>query len=99
MRGVYYCPLYSKLIDEFESPSPNKVAEILTRKFSWTIEPCGDTAFNQLGLSTQVSAKWSYISDGSHHEFQIRTIVIEFKHRSNREISGISRQTAPLFRH
>lgn len=97
-RGLLYYPLYSKLIDKFEVPSPNNVAELLTRKFSWTIAPCGDTALNQLGLSTQVPAKWSYISDGAHHEFQIRIIIIEFKHRSNREISGISRQTAPLFR-
>lgn len=96
MRGIYYYPRYSKLIDEFEAPSPTKVAETLARKFRWTIAPCGDTALNQLGLSTQVPAKWSYISDGSYHEFQVGTIIMEFKHRSNREISGISRQTATI---
>ena len=94
MRGVFYYPRYSYLLDEFESPSPGKVAETLARKFGWTIAPCGDTALNQLGLSTQVPAKWSYISDGPYHKFKIETAVIEFKHRSNREISGISRQTA-----
>lgn len=51
---------------------------------------------NQLGLSTQVPAKWSYISSGPYHEFQIGTIIMKFKHRSNREISGISRQTAAI---
>lgn len=56
MRGVFYCPRYSKLIDEFEAPSPDKVAKILARKFSWSIATCGDTALNQLGLSTQVPA-------------------------------------------
>ena len=96
MRGVYYYPRYSELIDEFEAPSPGKIAESLARKFSWTIAPCGDTALNQLGLSTQVPAKWSYISNGPYHEFRIGDIIIEFKHRSNREISGISRQTADL---
>ena len=96
MRGVFYCPRYSELIDEFEAPSPNKVAETLARKFSWTIAPCGDTALNQLGLSTQVPAKWSYISDGPYHEFQIGNITIEFRHRNNREVSGISKQTATI---
>lgn len=96
MRGVYYYPRYSELIGEYEAPSPNRVAETMARKFGWTIAPCGDTALNQLGLSTQVPAKWSYISDGPYHEFRIGTITVEFKHRSNREVSGISRQTAAV---
>ncbi len=96
MRGVYYYPRYSELIGEYEAPSPNRVAETLARKFGWTIAPCGDTALNQLGLSTQVPAKWSYISDGPYHEFRIGTVTIEFKHRSNREVSGLSRKTAAV---
>lgn len=94
MRGVYYYPRYSELIGEYEAPSPSKVAEALARKFNWTIAPCGDTALNQLGLSTQVPAKWSYISDGPYHEFEIGNLTIEFKHRNNREISGMSPITA-----
>lgn len=94
MRGVYYYPRYSELIQEYEMPSPTKVAEALSRKFNWTIAPCGETALNQLGLSTQVPAKWSYISDGPYHEFQIGNLYIEFKHRNNREISGMSTMTA-----
>lgn len=50
MRGVYYYPRYSELIDEYEAPSPGKVADALARKFGWTIAPCADTAINQLGL-------------------------------------------------
>lgn len=96
LNGVYYYPRYSELIDEYEAPSPNKVAEALARKFGWTIAPCGETALNQLGLSTQVPAKWSYVSDGPYHEFQIGSIVLEFKHRSNREISGLSLRTATV---
>lgn len=94
MRGVYYYPRYSELIGEYEAPSPRKVAEALARKFNWTIAPCGDTALNQLGLSTQVPARWSYISDGPYHEFEIGNLTIEFKHRNNREISGMSPITA-----
>ena len=96
MRGVYYYPRYSELIDEYEAPSPGKVADTLARRFGWTIAPCADTALNQLGLSTQVPVKWSYISDGPYHEFQIGAFTIEFRHRNNREISGISRHTATV---
>lgn len=96
MRGVYYYPRYSELIQEYETPSPNKVAEAIARKFNWTIAPCGDTALNMLGLSTQVPAKWSYISDGPYHQFQIGNVALEFKHRNNREISGMSPITAMI---
>lgn len=47
-----------------------------------------------LGLSTQVPAKWSYISDGPYHQFQVGNLLIEFKHRNIREISGMSSLTA-----
>lgn len=94
LRGVYYYPRYSELIGEYEAPSPTKVAEALARKFNWTISPCGDTALNQLGLSTQVPSRWSFISDGPYHEFQIGNLTIEFKRRNNREISGMSPMTA-----
>lgn len=75
MRGIFYYPRYSKLIDEFEAPSPDKVAETLARKFNWTIAPCGVTALKRLGLSTQVSAKWIYISDDPYREFNGRKTI------------------------
>ena len=94
LPGIYYQPAYSTLLDEYEAPSPHHVAEALARKFNWTIAPFGPTALNRLGLSTQVPAKWSYISDGPYNSFTIGKIEIEFKHRSNKEISGMSPMTA-----
>ncbi len=96
MNGIYYYPRYSELIGEYEAPSIGKIAETLARKFNWTIAPCAETALNQLGLSTQVPAKWCYISDGPYREFQIGTFTIEFRHRNNREISGISKKTTTI---
>jgi len=94
LRGVYYCPHFSELLQEYEAPSPHKVAMAMARKFNWNIAPSGITALNMLGLSTQVSAKWSYISDGAYSSFEFGNITIEFKHRNNREISGMSYKTA-----
>lgn len=95
-RGVYYNPQFCALIEEYEAPAPHQVALALARKFNWTIAPSGDTALNHLGLSTQVPAKWSYISDGPYHRFQIGNVQLEFKHRNNREISGMSYKTATI---
>ncbi len=93
-RGVYYRPRYSELLDEYEMASPHQVALALARNYGWTIAPSGNTALNQLGLSTQVSAKWSYISDGPYNTFEFGNIQIEFKHRSNKDISGLSPKSA-----
>ena len=94
VRGVYYNPRYSKKLKEHEVPSPHQVALAIARKFNWNIAPSGITALNLLGLSTQVSAKWSYISDGASNSFKFGNITIEIKHRNNREITGMSYKTA-----
>ena len=89
-----YRPVFSQLLGEYEAPSPHHVAQALARKFNWSIAPSGATALNLLGLSTQVPAKWSYISDGPYHKFNVGKLELEFKHRSNREISGLSYKSA-----
>ena len=63
MRGVFYKPKYSKLLDEYIAPAPDAVANAVARKYGWSIVPCGDTALNLLGLSTQVPVVWSYVSE------------------------------------
>ncbi len=94
IRGFYYRPAYSKLLKEYEAPSPHEVALALARRHHWSITPSGNTALNLLGLSTQVSAKWIYISNGPYREFAFGNIVLEFKHRANKEVSGLSPKTA-----
>lgn len=96
IRGVYYYPAFSQLLNEYEAPSPHHVAMALARKYGWTIAPSGNTALNQLGLSAQVSSKWSYISDGPYNQFEFGTVELEFKHRSNKDISGLSYKTATV---
>ena len=94
MRGVYYQPAYSELLQEYESPSPYHVAMALARNFGWAIAPSGAAALNMLGLSTQVPAHWSYVSDGPYRCFSFGNITIEFKHCSSKEISGMSHKTS-----
>lgn len=92
--GVYYKPEYNELLGETVAPSPNKVAHALARNFGWTIVPCGDTALNLFGLSTQVLAQWVYVSDGAYKEYSFDNTVIKFKRTTNKEISNLSYKTA-----
>lgn len=94
LRGVYEFPEYNDFLQEFIATSPDKIAHALARNYGWTIVPCGDTALNLLGLSTQVPAVWSYVSDGTYKDYEFDKISIKFKRTTNKEISKIAYKTA-----
>lgn len=94
LRGIFEKPKYSKLLDEYVAVDPDAVAKALARSYHWTIAPCGNTALNLLGLSTQVTAVWSYISDGPYKTYEWNSTKLEFKHRTNKEITGLSYTTS-----
>lgn len=93
LNGIFEKPKFSKLLDEYVEADPDAVAKALARCYHWTIAPCGDTALNMLGLSTQVTSVWSYISDGPYKSYEWNKTKIEFKHRTNKEITGLSPMT------
>lgn len=94
LNGVYEKPKYSHFLDEYVAADPDAVAKALARSYHWTIAPCGNTALNLLGLSTQVTAVWSYISDGPYKTYEWNSTKLEFKHRTNKEITGLSYMTS-----
>lgn len=94
LRGVYDKPEYNDFLEEYIAPSPDKVANAIARNFGWTIVPCGDTALNLLGLSTQVPAAWVYVSDGTYKEYTYDNTTIQFKRTTNKEVSKLSYKTA-----
>lgn len=96
LKGVYEKPKRSELLGENVAADPAKVAQALARNYHWTIAPCGNTALNLLGLSTQVATVWSYISDGPYKSYEWDSTKLEFKHRTNKEITGLSCMTVLL---
>ena len=94
LRGVYYKPEYNKFLGEYVAPNPDSVANAIARNYGWTIVSCGDTALNMLGLSTQVPAVWSYVSDGPYKEYSYDNTIIRFNHTTNKDISKKSYKTA-----
>lgn len=94
LKGLYYQPAYSHLIEEHEAPSMHQVALALARKYNWTIAPSGNTALNMLGLSTQVTAQWTYISSGRHVKHTLGKSTLKFRQVKNSEISNMAIETA-----
>lgn len=97
LRGLYQTSNYNTFLKKEIGPSPKKVAEKLAEKFGWTIAPAKDTALNELGLSTQVPAKYTFISDGPTKKYSLDNgIDIQFKHKTNKEISKLTTKEASV---
>ena len=85
-RGVYDYPRYSELLDCQLSPDLDQLAHAIARKFNWRIQPSGAAALNLLGLSTQVPARWVYLSDGPGREYKIGNQTLVFKKSALKDV-------------
>ncbi|HUX39777.1 MAG TPA: DUF6088 family protein [Rectinemataceae bacterium] len=94
MRGVYDYPEKNTFLEGYASPDPDRVARTIARGNSWNIIPDGTTALNLLGLSTQVPAEWSYLTDGQNRRYEMDTVRIVFRKRANKEATELSRDAA-----
>ena len=95
MRGIYVKPRFSELLNRDVPPRSDDIAKAIARNYGWTIVPCGGTALNMLGLSTQVPAVWFYVSDGPYKTYEVDGMTLKFKHTDNKnELINISYKTA-----
>lgn len=92
-RGMYDYPKYSDLLGVELSPDHHQVAKAFARKFKWWILPSGDAALNLLGLSTQVPARFIYLSDGPDRKYSILKYKLEFKKTALKEIGFKHRES------
>ncbi len=79
-RGLYDIPKVSSTLGGELSPDIDAAAHALARRYRWKIVPDGAWAANLLGLSTQVPAKITYLSDGPSRSVPIGRRTIQFKH-------------------
>lgn len=96
MRGIYEYPAQSRILKSPVPPDPDAIARAIARSHGWTIVPTGNSALNRLGLSTQVPAQWQYFTDGPDKRYSWEGRKLLFKHRTIKEVSGLSPKTALL---
>ena len=97
LRGIYKKPLYNNFIKEYILSTPKEIANAYAKLHGWRIVPSGNTALNELGLSTQVPNVNVFISDGPYRTLVLpNKTTIRFKHVRSNEISNISYDTALL---
>src|SRR5687768_3254935 len=63
-RGLYHYRRVNERLGIPLSPDPDEVAEALARQTGSRVVPSGAVAANRLGLSTQVPARPTYLTDG-----------------------------------
>ncbi|MBQ8677158.1 MAG: hypothetical protein IJ529_01660 [Alphaproteobacteria bacterium] len=91
--GLYAFPKYSWLLNEYVVPDIGTIARGIARKNDWKIFPEGNTALLYLGLSTQVPAKYIYLSSGRHRKYDINGTILEFKELNSKTISISDKNT------
>ena len=85
-RGVYDIPQWNQLLKKEVAVDVDKVAHAIARRFGWTIRPSDESAVNALGLSTQISASYVYVTTGPSKKYVIDGSPVSFVHRCNREM-------------
>ena len=85
-RGLFDYPKINPALGGELSPDLDQTANAIARKFRWSILPYGNLAANRLGLSQQVPAQFTYLSNGPTKEVKIDNRMIYFKHARPKEI-------------
>ena len=82
LQGIYYKPYYNETLGLNIPYGKEDLAYTIARMNNWHIIPDGDACLNMLGLSTQVPARYAYLSDGPYKIYKIGKRTIEFRHRT-----------------
>ena len=85
VRGLYDFPKLHPKLGPL-SPAPDDVAHALARESGSRVQIAGARAANELGLSTQVSAKSIYLTDGPSRRVVLGRRVIDLRHASPKHL-------------
>jgi hypothetical protein len=78
-QGLYDYPREHKVLGTV-SPSVDAIAQALSEKHGFKIQPTGAYAANLIGLSEQVPGKVIFLTDGSSNKIVVGKIEISFRH-------------------
>ena len=76
-NGVYLRPRNTRFGIVY--PSVDEMVKAIAYRDMAKVQPCGMTALNILGLSTQVPTKYTYLTSGSSRKLKIGNRLIELK--------------------
>ena len=76
-KGMYLRPKTTRFGIVY--PSVDEMVKAIAHRDKSKVQPCGMTALNMLGLSTQVPTKYTYLTSGSSRKLKLGDRLIELK--------------------
>ena len=76
-KGMYLRPKSTRFGIVY--PSVDEMVKAIAHRDKSKVQPCGMTALNMLGLSTQVPTKYTYLTSGSSRKLKLGDCLIELK--------------------
>lgn len=86
--GLYDFPIVNPKFGPIP-PDPDKVADVLAKKFGYGIQLTPAQAANKLGLSLQVPVQPIYLTNGFSKIIKLGHQTLKFVHVSNKKLIGI----------
>ena len=77
-HGLYLCPVATQFGPR--PPAVEKVIASLSALWGETIVPCGDTAANALGLTTQMPVQSGYLTSGPNRKLTLGELTVDLRH-------------------
>jgi len=96
-RGLYYYPRVNPRLGIPVTPDVDQFAQAIGRRTGSRMVPSGAVAANLFGLSTQVPAKFLYLSDGRSRRLRVGRIEIQIKHVTPKELPRGGQSSAMVF--
>ena len=84
-RGLYDFPKVHPKLGPL-SPGPDDIARALARETGSRVQIAGARAANALGLSTQVPAKSTYLTDGPSRRVVLGKRIVDLRHASPKHL-------------
>jgi hypothetical protein len=87
-QGLYGRPQYSETLKAELMPSADEIVAAIAKRENRIVQPSGATAANMLGLSLQVPARMTFVTNGTPKKIKVQNMIIELKHASTRSLIG-----------
>jgi hypothetical protein len=95
-RGLYHYPKISPRLGVL-SPVPDVVARAVARKTGSRLQVTGAQAANSLGLSTQVPARATFVTDGLTRQIRLGSQVIQLRRAVPKRLAGAGKRWGTVF--
>ena len=86
-RGLYHYPKRSPRLGDL-APAPDAVARAYARKTGSRLQVSGAQAANALGLSSQVPARATFVTDGATRQLRVGNQAVFLRRAAPRRLAG-----------